>query len=259
MLADNDRKNPMADYPFRKYQPFLWTKDTDEEEVTSITRDHGIKGKYILHNPNDELNDGKEFFEKVLIEYRIDNKSYNIFTVADMYTVNYRVDERAAGNIIGDLAERIARRIVKYFLKHFSKHGDTGGIFDKRFNPVRKDDYVVANTERYILKIDRYPNLIILDRTGRGKFGYEVIKELDGLFDYRYLKKRHILVLESKIDKLNIDCGMLETNLFKPLKEIFPGADFSYIVFSSYNSIFSLKQGRITETSVQLLILYGRA
>jgi hypothetical protein len=82
---------------------------------------------------------------------------------------------------------------------------------------------------------------VILKKSGRGKFGYENIKELDGLFDYRYFLRRHILVLESKIDKLTIDVDDLIGNLFAPLRKLFPAAEFSYILFTDKNSIYQKK------------------
>jgi hypothetical protein len=149
------------------------------------------------------------------------------------------LDERAAGNIMGDLAERIARRVTKYFLQHYSSKGSSGGIFDKRFDPRQRNNFIVAHSDDYVLKIDKYPNLVILKRSGRGKFGYENIKELDGLFDYRHGSCRHILVLESKLEKINVNTEELTHNLFAPLRQFFPEAHFSYILFSTTDAIYS--------------------
>ena len=57
-------------------------------------------------------------------------------------------------------------------------------------------------------------------------WAYDNIKELDGFFDYRYLGKRNILVLESKLERLNINPERLVENLFEPLKELFPKSSF---------------------------------
>lgn len=233
---------------FPSFEPAGWTpaarKVGDEEAgkegdlIYSLRRDHGVKGTYRLHNPNDEINDRRGNLEKVVIEYRIEGISYDLFTVRDLVGAEYPFNASGAGNIVGDMAERIARRVTKYWLKHHSVHGKTGGIFDKRFNPKERDDFIIANTQHYVLKIRRYPNLVILKKTGRGKFGYENIKEIDGLFDYRYFLQRNILVLESKLDKLSINCDDLLDNLFGPLSTLFPDAHFSYVLFTDRNSIY---------------------
>ncbi len=233
-------------HPFMDFQPVLWNPRCGDDNdpanwIYSVKRDHGVKGTYRLHNPKDEINDNRRFLDKVLVAYQIGRKRYDVFTIRDLFEVSYPFEPRAEGNIMGDTAERISRRITKYFLKHFSKIGRTGGIFDSSFNPQDRDDFIVANTDRFVLKIDKYPNLVILKKTGKGKYGYENIKELDGLFDYRYADRRHILVLESKIDKINVDCNDLITNLFVPLRKFFPNAAFNYILFSDKESIYMRK------------------
>ena len=47
--------------------------------------------------------------------------------------------------------------------------------------------------------------------------------------------------LESKIDKLTIDVDELIGNLFTPLRNLFPAAEFSYILFTDKNSIYQKK------------------
>ncbi len=229
------------DGPFLHYEPILWKPPGErysEKDVYSVLREHGITGKIKLHSLNDSININKGFLEKILIEYQINRHSYGLFTVKELFTSDYAFSEEGRGNIIGDIAERISRRITKYFLKHHSKEGYTGGIFDKRFNPREKDGYIITNNERYILKIKNYPNLIILRNSHESAWGYENIKELDGFFDYRYHGDRHILVLESKLDRININSDKLITNLFNPLKELFPKSYFHYILFSNHHSIF---------------------
>jgi hypothetical protein len=238
--------NSFSEYPFKEFLPVFWTplKQTAGEEsdlISSVKRNHGIKGTYCLHNPKDQINFGKKLLDRVIVEYRIRNNSYNLYTVGDFFQSTYAIDWKADGNIMGDIAERIARRITKYWLKHFSKEGYTGGIFDKRFNPSERNNFIVAHSDRYVLKIQKYPNLVILDKTGRGKYGYENIKELDGLFDYRISNQRHILVLESKLDRINVDYRDLTENLFKPLNQVFPEAVFTYILFSGQDSIYVKK------------------
>ncbi|MBD3317043.1 MAG: hypothetical protein GF344_14750 [Chitinivibrionales bacterium] len=251
------------EHPFRDFEPVLWqpgrNNESDEGFIYSVTRNHGVSSSYRLHNPRDEINEGRNLLDKVILEYRIGRISYDLFTIRDCFEADYALDPCAGGNIVGDLAERIARRITKYFLKHFSKNGYTGGIFDKRFNPAERDGFIVTHTDDYLLKIQNYPNLVILKRSGRGKYGYENIKELDGLFDYRYRGNRHILVLESKVDRINVDCDDLVDNLFRPLEELFPEARFSYVLFSDETSIFVKKNFRRRRRLKQLPVrIYER-
>ncbi len=156
----------------------------------------------------------------------------------DLFSANYSFSDEGRGNILGDIAERVSRRVTKYFLKHHSKEGYTGGIFDKRFNPQEKNGYIITNSDQYLLKIQNYPNLIILRKSSKRPWEYDCIKELDGFFDYRFHKKRHILVLESKVDRLNINPERLIDNLFNPLKELFPQSQLHYILFSNHHSLF---------------------
>lgn len=240
-IAVNRSQKAGAD-PFRDFHPVVWCPQSEHRRsagmITSIKRNHGVQSRYRLHNLNDAINDDRPLSEKILVEYCINGGSYILFTVADLHNASYPYDRRSEGNILGEIAERIARRVTKYFLKHLNKKGRTGGIFDRRFDPQHREDFIVANTREYILKIQQYPNLIILRRTGRGKYGYENIKELDGFFDYRYLGKRHILVLESKLEKINVDCRDLNNHLFIPLQELFPEAKFHYILFTDRHSIY---------------------
>jgi hypothetical protein len=234
------------DHPFRDFIPVYWTPkreldDADSHSICSVKRNHGIKGTFCLHNPKDQINFGRKLLDRVIVEYRIRNNSYDLYTVGDFFQSTYAIDPKADGNIMGDIAERISRRITKYWLKHFSKEGYTGGVFDKRFNPKERNNFIIAHSDRYVLKIQKYPNLVILDKTGRGKYGYENIKELDGLFDYRFGKQRHMLVLESKLDKINVDTRDLTENLFKPLGQLFPKTMFTYVLFSGQDSIYNKK------------------
>jgi hypothetical protein len=235
--------NPNETYSlFPDFEPVAWNPDDVDggidKVIYSLRRDHGIHGTYHLHNPNDEINDNRNNLDKIILEYRIRTISYPLYTVGDLLNSPYPFNVRSEGNITGDIAERIARRITKYWLKHYSPHGKTGGIFDKRFNLLERDDFIIAHSPDYILKIRKYPNCVILKKTGKGKFGYENIKELDGLFDYRYFLRRHILVLECKLEKTAISIGNLMRNLFGPLQSLFPSTGFSYILFTDRNSIY---------------------
>lgn len=229
-----------SDHPFAEFRPVSWDAGGGDDggTICSTKRDHGVTGTYRLYNPKDEVNEGRQFLDRVLVAYFIGRNRYDLFRVGDLFDAGYAFEVAAGGNIMGDTAERISRRVTKWFLQHFSRDGHTGGIFDRRFDPKRRDNFIVANTDRYVLKIDKYPNLIILDKTGKGKFGYENIKELDGLFDYRYREQHHVLVLESKLDRAKIDRDDLVERLFKPLREFFPEAIFSYVLFSSVDALY---------------------
>lgn len=231
-------------YPFVSHQPVLWDPGGGRRDgpIYSVKRDHGIRGAYRLHNPKDEINESRQFLDRVLVEYCIGRNRYDLFTVGDLFESVYAFEPEAGGNIMGDTAERISRRITKYWLQHFSREGRTGGIFDKRFDPKNRDNFIVAHTDRYVLKIDKYPNLIVLKKSGKGKYGYENIKEIDGLFDYRFRKQRHILVLESKLDRIKVNRDDLVKNLFVPLREFFPEARFTYVLFSSCDAIYVRKK-----------------
>lgn len=228
--------------PFKEFHPVLWNPQRDEQcksAIYSVKRNHGIQGSFKLHNLNDAINDKKVISEKIIVEYLINGFHYPIFTVSDLINSPYPFDKQSEGNILGDIAERISRRITKYFLKHWNKHGKTGGIFDERFDPQNREDFIVAHTGKYVLKIQKYPNLIILKKSGKGKYGYENIKELDGFFDYRFMGKRHILVLESKLEKINVDYNEIIRNLFSPLRMLFPDSRFYYVLFTDKYSIYS--------------------
>lgn len=225
--------------PFHLFSPTLWQPPgSSGEGVYSVLREHGVRGRLVFHNPSDRINNTRTLLDRVLIEYRIGHHSYSLFTVKDLFTADYSFSDEGKGNIMGDIAERISRRITKFFLKHHSPEGYTGGIFDKRFNPREKNGYIITHNERYLLKIQNYPNLIILKNTPEAPWEYENIKELDGFFDYRYHGDRHIIVLESKLEKVHLNVEKLVTNLFTPLKELFPESKFHYVLFSNAHSLF---------------------
>ena len=238
-------KNYCVD-PFCDFFPVRWefnkTGESDASQVIhSVRREHGVPGQYFLHNLNDEINDSRSGYDKILVEYRIKDISYPVYTVSDLFGLDRSFDKESAGNIMGDVAERIARRITKYFLKHLHRYGKTGGIFNKQFSSGQRDDFIISHNSDYILKIRKYPNLIILKKSVRAKSGYENIKELDGFFDYRYQGQRHIIVLESKLEGLSIDCDDLVQNLFTPLRSLFPDARFSYVLFTNKYSLYQRK------------------
>lgn len=239
--ADTCNSPDNSEDPFFEFHPFLWIpqRNSSDEAIYSIKRNHGIQSSFILHNPNDSINQSRQKYEKMLVEYKINDYSYPIFTISDLVNSPFPYDSQAEGNILGEIAERISRRITKCFLKHWDKNGKTGGIFEPGFDVRNCRDFIVAHNGDYVLKIKQYPNLLILKRTGKGKYGYENIKEIDGFFDYRFHGKRHILVLESKLERVNVDCEFLVSNLFAPLHVLFPDARFHYILFTDKHSIFT--------------------
>ncbi|MGM0443674.1 MAG: hypothetical protein ACQEQV_05750 [Fibrobacterota bacterium] len=237
-MRDGDNLYPE---PFTGFEPSLWDGGdllNTHENVYTTSRVHGVSGEIIYHNLTDEINQDLPFLDKILLEYQIASRGYALFSVRDIFEAPYSFSDHSNGNIAGELGERISRRIVKYFLKHLSAQGRTGGIFDRRFNPKRKNGYIVAHTGEYLLKILNYPNLVILQRQAQAGWDYTGIKELDGLFDYRINGQRHILVLETKLDKIQIDERKLITNLFRPLEELIPHAQFHYILFSSEAALY---------------------
>ncbi|MFW6220683.1 MAG: hypothetical protein ACOC3X_03325 [Nanoarchaeota archaeon] len=228
---------------FKNFKPHHWYQN--EKPIYSIKREHGINASYQLHNINDKINENLEDLDKIILEYKFKNLSYSLYNIKDLLNGNFKFDYEHQGNIVGDIAERISRRITKYFLRTYSAHGKPGGIFDKSFDPKNREGFIVANTKDYILKIQKYPNLVILKKTGHGKkFGYENIKEIDGLFDYRYFRKRNIVILESKVDRLNINENNLVNNLFKPLNEFFPNCYFTYALFTTKDALYSKNRHR---------------
>ena len=218
--------------PFIRYFPVLWDFYSNNPAVHSLTRTHGLKTKVFLHNITDPYNENRSK-SPVLITYEIRGRRYDLFSLQDLHEATYAFDDEGFSNMKGDLAERVARRVMKRFLQRFDhRHGKLGGLFDKRFNPKKKQNYVVANSRDFILKIGSYPNMILLKKTGHGHWGYQHVTDLDGLFDFRYLGRRHLVIMESKIGKIDINADALFETLFVPLRHLFPEAEFTYVLFA---------------------------
>lgn len=243
---------------FGGFEPVAWMPNVDKRHNThktvySTRKDHGIAGRYTLHNLNDAINEDLPDLEKVLIGYSTGKITRPLVTVHDILDTPYEFNECSSGNIRGMLAERVARRVTRRFLQR--QDGRTGGIFASDFNPEKRESYIVANTENLILRIKNYPNMIILRKTGEGHYGYQEIKEIDGLFDYRQGRRRHIVVLESKVEGININRDLLVNNLFAPLRELFPETGLSYILFAQKNQLYNktdMKIRRLKQTPVAL-------
>ena len=228
-----------TDSPFVRYLPVGWAL-YDHAPVFSLTHSHGLKTRFHLHNLSDPINQNRDDPLKVLISYEIRGRHYDLYTVANLEEAFYPFTEEGIANIKGDLAERIARRLMKRFLQRHP-HGKPGGLFDKRFNPKASENYVVANTDRFVLKIGRYPNMILLKKTGHGKWGYSHVTDLDGLFDFRFLSKRHLIIMESKIGRIDLNSEALYDTLFVPLKQLFPEAIFSYVLFANRDHLLDAR------------------
>ncbi|QTD52152.1 hypothetical protein [Sulfidibacter corallicola] len=201
-----------------------------------------MRTKFKLHHSNDPINQDLPESEKLLISYEVTGRRYGLYSLGDLLCSTYPFDETGIPNMKGDLAERIARRVMKRFLQRFDQNrGRIGGLFDKSFDPKNRENYVVANTKRYVLKIGRYPNMILLKKTGQGKWGYQHVTDLDGLFDFRYLSKRHLIILESKTGKIDVQAESLYETLFVPLRKLFPEAIFSYVVFADRRHLMDIR------------------
>ena len=177
-------------------------------------------------------------------------RDYDIYTVGDLLSATYPMDEKGVSSIRGDLAERISRRIMKRFLQTYDNgYGKLGGLFSKEFNPKQREGFVVANADDIVLKIGSYFNMIILKKTGAGKWGYQHITDLDGLFDYRYGHQRHMIILESKSGKIDLDVNSLYAQLFVPLKKLFPDTHFTYVLFAEQKHLYipKFRQYRILQ------------
>ena len=232
-LLDMDT-SPFIESPFVKFLPVGWQISPGAPRVFSLTRTHGLETGFYLHNLTGPVNRNREEMDKVLVSYEVAGNRYDLFTLADFHTVPYSFDEVGASNMRGDLAERVARRIMKRFLKCFDRRrGKIGGLFDERFDPKNRENYVVTHSSEYVLKIGSYPNMILLKKAGPAAWDYHHVTDLDGLFDYRYLSKRHLIILESKVGKIDLNAGTLYQTLFKPLMALFPEAYFSYVLFAA--------------------------
>ena len=199
-------ENTFSYSPFYRYLPVRWEFHQSQPPVYSITHRHGLSTRFRLHNLADPINHGRRDGEQVLISYEVRGRQYNLYTIDDLNKATYAFDESGMANMRGDLAERVSRRVMKRFLQRFDQHrGRLGGLFDKRFDPKHRENYVVAHNKDYVLKIGHYPNMILLKRTGEGNWGYQHVTDIDGLFDYRYLGKRHLIILESKTGKIDVN------------------------------------------------------
>ncbi|MGM5487728.1 MAG: hypothetical protein ACQESG_02145 [Nanobdellota archaeon] len=245
---------------FSAFEPIQWYP-RQYKPVYSVRRDHGVPTSYRCLSLSCPENSGKSPLEKTLIEYHVNGLTYDLYTVQDYLDSSYPFNEKTASNVIGDIAERISRRVVKYFLRHYDSLGKTGGLFSNDFDPHKREGYIVENTDQYILKIKNYPNLVLLrnekqEPSLKNKYGYRKIKELDGLFDYRLFHERHLMVLETKVQKSLIKPDELVQNLFNPLRELFPDCRFSYILFTDAHSLFHKKNQKRRSLKTRPLHIY---
>ncbi|PIE02226.1 MAG: hypothetical protein CSA81_08290 [Acidobacteria bacterium] len=229
-------------YIFGPYLPIEWEPHENELPVFSLSRTHGLKVKIRLNHSSDKVNQNRDIQDHTLISYEVNERRYDLFTYKDLGHASYALDDTGVTNMIGDLAERIARRLMKRFLQvSHRKIGKLGGLFDKRFNPKMRSNFIVASSQSYVLKIGRYPNMLLLKKTGQGHWGFQHITDLDGLFDYRVGKERHLIILESKSGKIDQNPDLLYQKTFAPMRELFPEAHFSYVLFATRPYLFSSK------------------
>lgn len=209
----------------------------------ALRTSHGTQGKIRLHNAQDSINQNLGL-ESIIVSYQINGSFNPLYTLADFIRTPQLFHPDSGGSLQGDLGERIARRVSKYALQHFTR-GNTDGMFGEDFDPNR--EYVVAHTERFVLKIHHYPNMIILKKGEQNdsravekdeKFGYVTIKEIDGLIAYRVGSQRHIIMLESKTNKTKLDIRHIREHLIRPMKQLFPQVALSYLLFAPVEQIF---------------------
>ena len=232
--------DPFLSSPFTRLLPVPWNIGSERRKVLSLTRTHGLRSKIHLQNLTSPANRGVD--DPILIAYEVNGRLYSIYHLSDMLGAAYAFDEEGISNMRGDLAERVARRLMKRFLQRYDSHrGKLGGLFSKQFDPKHRENFVVSHTDRYVLKIGRYPNMILLERTGHGAWGYQHVTDLDGLFDYRYLGRRHLIIMESKIGKIDINAEALFETLFVPLGKLFPEATFTYALFASQDHLLDTR------------------
>lgn len=248
---------PKANYDFFKdFEPVSWRKNEESNRILSLKSSHGIKTNYSLHNLEDKINESRNGLEKVLISYEVNDLSYDLITLRTIRDMTYGLIDGSKYGLTGFIREEIARRLTKYFLQHFEKKansnlergekkhsGKIGGLFNRKFNKEKRDGFIVADSKNYILKVGKYPNLFILKKEGKGIDGYEPIKELDGLFDYRFDDTKNFIIMESKKRGLNLKLvdkngkNKLKKDLIKPLRELFPEYNLFFFLFARRNSI----------------------
>lgn len=229
-------------YPFSKFLPVPWEPSDDAPPVYSLARTHGLTCALGFHHFDDPINRDRDEMDRALLSYEINGRRYDLYTVSDLDAATYGFDEKGTANLIGDLAERIARRIMKRFLQIYGRGmGKLGGLFDQRFDPKKREGYVVAHSQEHVLKIGKYPNLVLLKRTGKGKWGYQHVTDLDGLFDFRSANKRHMIIIESKSGRIDIDPTHLIEETIVPLESLFPGSMFTYVLFADKTQLIEAR------------------
>jgi len=234
---------PTIASPFFRYTPRPHGGAGDHLVVSCA---HNVKGNYELHMPCDPYNAGRSELEKSLLSYRINGSVYDLVTVDELVRVDAADSESLDGyirNFVGLSAEEVARRITKRWLgKQFG--GRRKGIFDQRFNKEDCEGHVVTNTEDLILKVDQYPNLVILKKDETQYTNYRKIKEIDGMFDYLDGRECHVLIMESKCGAIDVQTSALIADLFEPMGQLLPNTQFTYVLLAHERRIFRRKPFR---------------
>jgi hypothetical protein len=237
-LATQEQENVYG--IFKDYAPSsLNALSSLEDDHFGLKRVHNITGKTVRYSLNVLINGQLGNPNKRLIEFRIGTQKYPLFTVSDFArfqelidpSINPAEDYTCRSNVAGLLAERMAWTSTYAWLEKLSENGH---IIRQEY----EEEHLLANSDRYILKVKNSPNAILLRKSSRNPTEYNQIKELDGFFLYQQGKEQYVIVEETKIQGLNIGLDILVQNLFDPLKEIFPDSRLIYVVYSNQDSIY---------------------
>ncbi len=236
---------PSSLSPFHLYTPRPYAQGSEHLVVSST---HAISGRYIYHTPFDAYNAKKSDLERAVLSYAINGNSYDLVGVDDLLALECTPEDGSLEghmrNIVGACAEEVARRITKRWLRTQFHSGKRKGIFDRGFDPEKREGYVLTNTNDLILKIERYPNLVLLKKDEKEQFSYRKIKEIDGMFDYHDGGNHHILIMESKCGVIDMHIPSLQTELFEPMQTLFPSASFTYVLMAHEQQLFRRKPFR---------------
>lgn len=260
-----------AGVPFQDMLPYAAKVGRKQKECICQRKNHGVQTKLRTYQANHERNVNVPLEDRVLIECSLNGKSsptaHPLYAAADFTTHRKHLTKEgiASGdnwtNVRGIFTERYAQRITKYWLQNYSPEGSLGDFFKKDYNRSERE-YIIRHSGRLILKLHiEYPNMIVLKRTGKGKFGYEPVAEFDGLFHYNYGRQNHILVLETKTDDLSVDPDHVQKKVVPSLQKLYPevhrsGGKIWYVIFGQHTKIFNGPErwGRLTEGAKNLYL-----
>jgi len=235
--------------------PYEW--ENEEKKIISTREDHDHNTTWITHTHNDEINNGlsQEHPDQTIIEYVIRSKgvtvSKKLYKNKNITNLKERKDgslnDRHAWNALrGDIGEHIARMNLMYYLRHHYPNGRIDSMFDSEFKRDNSQGYVVGHHGKHILKIKNYPNMEILEHRGDAPADYKCIKEIDGLFLFNHQFGQYLIVMESKTGSLTkTDEESLVSNLFNPLRKMFPDRKPAYLLFGTKEQIYTNDEFRV--------------